>query len=91
MATRLETRRNEASGEAELWIIGVEEHKVLKGWESFSGWMWFATELNASGYHFGYVQGMHDEWGSFSEHELKDMGHYIWEIKECDLPFAGRR
>ena len=40
---------------------------------------------------FGFVQGFADEWGSFSEAELKSLGHKVWEIKPQDLPHAGRR
>jgi len=69
----------------------IGENKVLKGWESYSGWYWFATELNTDGYHYGYVQGMYDEWGSFSQNELESLGAKVWEIKEIDLPYAGRR
>ena len=69
----------------------VGEKKVLKGWESYSGWYWFATELNSDGIHFGFVQGMYDEWGSFSQDELESLGARVWEIKEIDLPYAGRR
>jgi len=69
----------------------IGESKVLKGWESYSGWYWFATELNADGYHFGYVQGFADEWGSFSQDELESLGAKVWEIKDIDLPHAGRR
>lgn len=67
------------------------DRKVLKGWESFSGWYWFATELGPDGIHFGYVQGMENEWGSFSENELMSLGPRVWPIKEIDLPHAGRR
>jgi len=63
---------------------------VLKGWESFSGWYWFATELNDDGNHFGFVQGFEEELGYFSEKEL-DSIKTIWPIKEIDLPHAGRR
>ena len=67
---------------------------VLKGWESFSGWYWFATELNDDGTHFGFVQGFEEELGYFSEKELVSIGERtgnIWPIKEEDLPYAGRR
>jgi|TARA_R110000824_G_scaffold64572_2_gene168657 hypothetical protein len=81
--SKLETRDDE------LYIGGL---KVLKGWESYSGWYWFATELNKDGYHYGYVQGMYDEWGSFSQDELESLGKYkVWKIKDIDLPHAGRR
>jgi len=72
--------------------------EVLKGWESYSGWYWFATKLEKKDYGgaplwFGYVQGLHDEWGSFWEGELQpliDSGK-VWPIRDEDLPFSGRR
>lgn len=63
---------------------------VLKGWESMSGWYWFATELNDDGVHFGFVQGFEEELGYFSEKELASI-KTIWPIKDIDLPHAGRR
>ena len=69
----------------------VGDKEVLKGWESFSGWYWFATELNSDGLHFGYVQGFANELGYFSEDELKSLGARVWEINDIDLPHAGRR
>ena len=72
--------------------------KVIRGWESFSGWYWFATELEQENYGghplwFGFVQGHANEWGSFWEGELLPMIEQgkVWEIKEIDLPHAGRR
>ena len=67
---------------------------VLKGWESYSGWYWFATELDADGpgVHFGLVQGSKEEWGYFDEAEIRALGPYkVWRIKRQDLPHAGRR
>ena len=69
----------------------VGDKEVLKGWESFSGWYWFATELNNDGYHFGLVQGFEEELGYFSEDELKSLSPKVWAIKKIDLPYAGRR
>ena len=69
----------------------VGDKEVLKGWESFSGWYWFATELNNAGYHFGLVQGFEEELGYFSEDELKSLSPKVWQIKKIDLPYAGRR
>ena len=85
-------------------------HEVLKAWESFSGWYWFAVEkveerraadgsgsLLADGsvvddvIWFGYVQGFEEEWGDFSEAEIRSLGNRAWPIKKCDLPYAGRR
>ena len=71
--------------------LHVGDKEVLKGWESFSGWYWFATELNEDGNHFGFVQGFENEWGYFSEDELKSLGNRVWEIKNVDLAYAGRR
>jgi len=76
----------------------VGNKKVIKGWESFSGWYWFATELEQEDYGghplwFGFVQGFEEEWGSFWMGELQpliDAGK-VWEIKPQDLPIAGRR
>jgi len=68
-----------------------EDKKVLKGWESWSGWYWFATELNNDGLHFGYVQGTYPEWGYFHQTELDSMPNKVWPIKSIDLPHAGRR
>jgi hypothetical protein len=79
-------------GELYLRAFG-EDKKVLKGWESMTGWYWFATELNVhsdKGYHFGYVQGSYPEWGYFTENELNSI-KTVWPIKDIDLPHAGRR
>tara|TARA_R100000656_G_C3863949_1_gene110595 strand:- start:61 stop:324 length:264 start_codon:yes stop_codon:yes gene_type:complete len=74
----------------------IDNKRVIKGWESFSGWYWFAIEMenrdwNGAPLWFGFVQGFADEWGSFSEAELKSLGNKVWEIKPQDLPHAGRR
>lgn len=91
----------EARGK-DLYIDGK---KVLKGWESFSGWYWFATKLNAmqdsimsngsvfknDKIWFGLVQGLEEEWGYFSQAEIESLAPKTWEIKSKDLPYAGRR
>jgi len=75
----------------------IDGHKVLKIWESFSGWYWYATK--SEGYRetvfddndhiwFGYVQGNFDEWGSWSEAELKDAG--VWEVPQSNWEWTGR-
>jgi len=76
----------------------VGDKEVIKGYESFSGWYWFATELEDGDYmghplYFGYVQGMDNEWGSFWMGELQPLidKMMVWEIKPQDLPHAGRR
>jgi len=40
---------------------------------------------------FGFVQGLEEEWGYFSEAEIRSLGNMTWLIKKCDLPYAGRR
>ena len=76
----------------------IGDKKVIKGFESFSGWYWFATELEQEDYGghplwYGFVQGFANEWGSFWQGELNPLIEHgkIWEIKEIDLPYAGRR
>lgn len=89
------------SKEGKLYI---DDHEVLKGWESFSGWYWFATEITETQdslidgetyyndtIYFGYVQGSYEEWGSFSEGQLKSLGPLVWEIPYRNLPWSGRR
>ena len=74
------------------------DKEVIKGYESFSGWYWFATELEDDDYmghslYFGYVQGFESEWGSFWMGELQPLidEMKVWEINPQDLPHAGRR
>lgn len=94
--TALETR------EDGLYIDG---RKVLKGWESFSGWFWFGLEVSYTQdslingkvvkddpIWYGLVQGLECELGYFSQGEIESLGPYrTWEIKAIDLPHAGRR
>lgn len=82
----------------------IDGRKVLRGWESFSGWYWFATKkvqtqdsiIEGQVYKndqiwFGFVQGLEEEWGDFSEAELKSLSPKIWEIPASNLPWSGRR
>ena len=69
----------------------INDEKIIKGWESFSGWYWFATELNDDGQHFGFVQGTYPEWGYFDEAEIMSLSPMAWQIKDCDLAHSGRR
>lgn len=82
----------------------IDGDKVLRGWESFSGWYWFATEkvrkqLSDLGdgkgtpdtIYFGFVQGLEEEWGYFSQAEIESLKPKTWEIKKKDLPYSGRR
>ncbi|MGD2085609.1 MAG: hypothetical protein PVH61_05420 [Candidatus Aminicenantes bacterium] len=83
----------------------IDNQKVIKGWESFTGWFWFATEeaykqdsILSNGkeipndtIYYGLVQCQEQEWGYFSKGELESLKPKIWEIKEIDLPYSGRR
>ena len=40
---------------------------------------------------FGYVQGMEDEWGYFSQAEIERLKPKTWEIRKMDLAYSGRR
>lgn len=84
----------------ELYIDGK---KVLKGWESFSGWYWFATEKvreqksliddkpTKDTIWFGFVQGFEEEWGNFSQAEIESLAPKTWEIPKENLCDSGRR
>jgi len=82
----------------------IDDKKVIRGWESFTGWYWFGTEkaykqdslIDGLAYKddtiwFGLVQGLEDEWGYFSQAEIERLKPKIWEIKKQDLPYSGRR
>ena len=90
----------ESRGE-ELFIDGK---KVLRGWESFTGWYWFGTEkvteqLSDLGdgkgtpdtIWYGFVQGLEEEWGEFSQAEIESLSPKTWEIPQENLHFSGRR
>jgi hypothetical protein len=81
----------------------IDGKPVLRGWESFSGWYWFATEeaweqtsvidgkpVNDTIF-FGFVQGFEEEWGYFSLAELESLAPKVWEIPAKSLPYSGRR
>ena len=87
--------------ENELYIDGK---KVLRAWESWTGWYWFATEKvgeqmsdfgDGKGIPdtiwFGYVQGLEDEWGYFSQAEIERLNPFAWEIPKKNLTYSGRR
>jgi hypothetical protein len=83
----------------------IDNQKVIKGWESFTGWYWFATEeaykqdsilpdgkeVKDDIIYFGLVQGIKEEWGYFSKAEIESLKPKTWEIKKIDLPYSGRR
>lgn len=82
----------------------IEGSEVIKAYESFSGWYWFAIEISGKQdsviddrtypgdtIYFGYVQGQFDEWGCFSKAELELLRPMVWEIPRRDLVYSGRR
>ena len=83
----------------------IDRQKVLRGWESWNGWYWFATEevqkqdsvfpdgrvIEDDTIYFGFVQGFEEEWGDFSLGELESLKPRVWEIPKKALPYSGRR
>jgi hypothetical protein len=83
----------------------IDGKKVIKGYESYSGWYWFATEDTGTQtsvfpggrevpndtIYFGFVQGHEEEWGYFSKAELESLKGKVWEIPKRALPYSGRR
>ena len=95
----MEVRFEERNGK--LFING---QKVLHGWESFTGWYWFATRkvqnqdsvINGKVFKndtiwFGLVQGHYEEWGDFSQAELESLHPRVWKIPHRNLSWSGRR
>lgn len=82
----------------------IDGKKVIKGWESYTGWYWFATEKEREQVSdlgggvekqdiiwFGFVQGLEQEWGYFSQAEIESLGSRAWKIPALNLPHSGRR
>jgi len=78
--------------------------KVLCGFESWDGWYWFGREkvqeqLSDFGdgrgvpdtIWYGYVPGLQDEWGCFSQAEIESLRPKTREIPKKNLPYSGRR
>jgi len=76
----------------------INGRPIIKAWESFSGWYWFATEkvrkqLSDFGdgrpvkdtIWYGFVIGIFPEWGYFSEREIMSLAPFVWEIKRGDI------
>jgi hypothetical protein len=64
----------------------IEERKVAEG----GGSLIDGKEVDDVIW-YGFVQGFEEEWGDFSEAEIKSLGNRAWPIKVCDMPHAGRR
>lgn len=89
------------SRNGELFIDGK---RVLRGWESWNGWYWFAIEkrgeqdsviegevIENDTIWYGLVQGQCVEWGDFSQGELERLSPKVWEIPSRNLSWSGRR
>jgi len=68
----------------------INGRPIIKAWESFSGWYWFAVEEVEPGYFFGFVIGLEPEWGYFSEAEIMSLAPLVWEIQRCDIPYIDK-
>lgn len=83
----------------------IDGHEVLRGWESYSGWYWFAvrkvqtqdsdmgdgTVIKNDTIWYGFVQGLCEEWGDFSQGEIERLSPKTWPIPQENLVFSGRR
>jgi len=82
----------------------IDDKEVIKAWESYTGWYWFATEkadtqdsvidgqvCEGDTIWYGLVQGFEEEWGLFSQAEIERLSPKTWRIKAIDLPYSGRR
>jgi len=82
----------------------VDGQKVIKAWESWNSWYWFAVKkiqtqdsvIDGKVYendtiYYGLVQGHYEEWGDFSQKELESLKPRIWELRKEDLPYSGKR
>lgn len=96
MTVKFESKGNE---------LLIDGKKVLKAWESFNGFYWFAVKrvqiqdsvmgdgkvIKGDTIWYGFVQAIEDEWGDFSEGEIKSLGIRAWQIPHRNLPYSGRR
>jgi hypothetical protein len=82
----------------------INDKKVIKGFESYSGWYWFATEISDTQdgviggkvygndkIYYGYVQGFENEWGYFSEADIMRAKPKVWAIPMKNLHYSGKR
>ena len=58
----------------------VNGKPIIRAWESFTGWYWFAVEKDEGSTYFGFVAGVWPEWGYFSAAELKENEPFVWEL-----------
>lgn len=61
--------------------VTIQGKPVLRIWESWHAWYWFATEKVDEHRWFGLVRGFETEWGYWDERELKKNAPLIWEVE----------
>lgn len=103
MTTQLVVKTSKSGKTSTLYLRAFgKDVKVIGMWESFHGWYWFATEKcekqdsvmeDGSIYYgdqmyFGFVQGFEEEWGYFTESQLKRTS--IWKVPKTNWTFSGR-
>ena len=82
----------------------INDKEVIKGFESYSGWYWFAVEISDrqdsviddrvyenDKIYYGYVQGFEHEWGYFSEADIMRAKPKVWAIPMKNLHYSGKR
>ena len=77
--------------------IKIDGQNVIKMWESFQGWYWYAIEdqgeyttVDDTIAHawYGYVQGNYNEWGTWDSKELERAG--VWTVPKSNWGYSGR-
>lgn len=63
----------------------VNGKPIIRAWESFSGWYWFAVEHVEDDVYFGFVVGIYPEWGYFSIIELAENKPMVWELPKSAI------
>lgn len=96
-----ESKATEVKIERGNGSMTIDGKPVIKIWESFNGWYWYAVEdqgeyvgVGADGNDveahawFGYVQADFNEWGTFDSKELERAG--VWEVPRSNWAYTGR-
>jgi hypothetical protein len=63
----------------------VNGRPIIRAWESFTGWYWFAVENVEDDIYFGFVVGIYPEWGYFSMAELAANAPMVWELSKSAI------
>ena len=83
----------------------IDGKKIIKAWESFTGWSWFGVNvlytqdsdlgngkvIKDDKIWYGFVQGLEEEWGNFSQREIESLAPKVWPIPRRNLSHSGRR